>query len=86
MFGCSIRQPNAIGAGQVRANVRRRIGAGQERISTAVAALVDTNILVYRFDNRYPGKQKIATEILRRGILENSVRVPHRRSLSSLLP
>jgi predicted nucleic acid-binding protein len=43
----------------------------------AVAALVDTNILVYRFDNRFPEKQKIATDILRRGILENSVRVPH---------
>jgi len=42
-----------------------------------VAALVDTNILVYRFDSRFPGKQKIATEILRRGIIEDSVRVPH---------
>jgi predicted nucleic acid-binding protein len=42
-----------------------------------VAALVDTNILVYRFDNRFAEKQKIATEILRRGILEDSVRLPH---------
>jgi predicted nucleic acid-binding protein len=42
-----------------------------------VAALVDTNVLVYRFDDRFPGKQKIATEILRRGIAEDSVRVPH---------
>ena len=42
-----------------------------------MAALVDTNILVYRFDSRFPGKQKIAIEILRRGILEDSVRVPH---------
>ena len=42
-----------------------------------MAALVDTNILVYRFDNRFPEKQKIATDILRRGTLENSVRVPH---------
>jgi predicted nucleic acid-binding protein len=42
-----------------------------------VAALVDTNVLVYRFDSRFPSKQKIATEILRRGILEDSVRVPH---------
>jgi predicted nucleic acid-binding protein len=42
-----------------------------------VAALVDTNILVYRFDDRFPEKQKIATDILRRGILEDSVRVPH---------
>jgi len=42
-----------------------------------VAALVDTNILVYRFDDRFPEKQKIATEVLRRGILDNSVRVPH---------
>jgi predicted nucleic acid-binding protein len=42
-----------------------------------VAALVDTNVLVYRFDDRFPEKRKIATEILRRGILEDSVRVPH---------
>jgi predicted nucleic acid-binding protein len=42
-----------------------------------VAALVDTNILVYRFDNRFAGRQKIATELLRRGILEDSVRLPH---------
>ena len=42
-----------------------------------MAALADTNILVYRFDNRFPKKQKIATDILRRGILENSVIVPH---------
>jgi predicted nucleic acid-binding protein len=42
-----------------------------------VAVLVDTNVLVYRFDDRFPGKQKIAVEILRRGIIEDSVRVPH---------
>lgn len=42
-----------------------------------MAALIDTNILVYRFDKRFPDKQKIATNLLRQGILENSVRVPH---------
>jgi predicted nucleic acid-binding protein len=42
-----------------------------------VAALVDTNVLVYRFDGRFPKKQKRATEILRRGIIEDSVRLPH---------
>jgi predicted nucleic acid-binding protein len=42
-----------------------------------VAALVDTNILVYRFDTRFPDRQKVATEILRRGIAEDSIRVPH---------
>jgi predicted nucleic acid-binding protein len=56
---------------------RLAIVAGSERISIPVAALVDTNILVYRFDRRFPQKQKIATEILRRGIVEDSVRVPH---------
>jgi len=42
-----------------------------------VAALVDTNILVYRFDSRFARKQKMASEILRRGIVEDSVRLPH---------
>jgi predicted nucleic acid-binding protein len=42
-----------------------------------VAALVDTNVLVYRFDRRFPKKQRAATALLRRGIEESSVRVPH---------
>ena len=46
-----------------------------------MAALVDTNVLVYRFDNRFPAKQKIAAEILRRGILDDSLRVPHQAIL-----
>jgi predicted nucleic acid-binding protein len=42
-----------------------------------VVALVDTNVLVYRFDSRFPAKQAIATETLRRGIAEDTVYVPH---------
>jgi predicted nucleic acid-binding protein len=42
-----------------------------------VAALVDTNVLVYRFDSRFPQKQRQATELLRRGLSEDAVRVPH---------
>jgi predicted nucleic acid-binding protein len=40
-------------------------------------ALVDTNILVYRFDPRFPDKQRRATAILSRGLAEEVVRVPH---------
>ena len=46
-----------------------------------MAALIDTNILVYRFDVRFPNKQRIALELLRRGIIEDSVRVPHQAIL-----
>jgi len=42
-----------------------------------VAALVDTNVLVYRFDPRFPEKRRVATELLRRGIAEDALRVPH---------
>jgi predicted nucleic acid-binding protein len=42
-----------------------------------VASLVDTNILVYRFDWRFPEKQRIATQVLRVGIAEGSAFVPH---------
>jgi predicted nucleic acid-binding protein len=42
-----------------------------------VAALVDTNVLVYRVDSRFPAKQAKATEVLRRGIASDSVRLPH---------
>jgi predicted nucleic acid-binding protein len=46
-----------------------------------VASLVDTNILVYRFDPRYPDKQRIARELLREGLREDSVRIPHQAIL-----
>lgn len=42
-----------------------------------MAALVDTNVLVYRFDARFPKKQRRATELLRQGIADDSLRVPH---------
>jgi predicted nucleic acid-binding protein len=46
-----------------------------------VAALVDTNVLVYRFDARYPRQQSIATDLLRRGLADDTVRVPHQAIL-----
>lgn len=42
-----------------------------------VAALVDTNILVYRFDPRDERKQRIANELLRTGIAEDIIRIAH---------
>lgn len=42
-----------------------------------MAALVDTNVLVYRFDPRFPDKQRKAVDLLRRGIAADSIRVPH---------
>jgi predicted nucleic acid-binding protein len=42
-----------------------------------VAALVDTNVLVYRFDARFPAKQAAATRLLRQGIADDSIRLPH---------
>lgn len=46
-----------------------------------MAALVDTNVLVYRFDGRFPQKQRRATELLRRGIRDDSLRIPHQAIL-----
>ena len=43
----------------------------------AARALIDTNILVYRYDSRFPGKQSIASDVLRRGISTGSARIPH---------
>lgn len=42
-----------------------------------MAVLVDTNVLVYRFDGRFPAKQRRATALLKRGIADDTVRVPH---------
>jgi predicted nucleic acid-binding protein len=46
-----------------------------------VAALVDTNIIVYRFDSADPRKQAAAIELLRRGIEQDFLRVPHQALL-----
>ena len=42
-----------------------------------MAALVDTNVLVYRFDPRDERKQSIALGLLRRGLTENSIRITY---------
>ena len=46
-------------------------------ISTTVAYLVDTNVLVYRFDARFPAKQERATAFLERGIVTGDARIAH---------
>ena len=51
------------------------------RTFTTVASLVDTNVLVYRFDPRFPEKQHIASELLREGLKKDSVRIPHQALL-----
>lgn len=42
-----------------------------------MASLIDTNILVYRFDPRFPDKQSVASELLREGLAKDSLRIPH---------
>lgn len=42
-----------------------------------MAAVVDTNVLVYRFDSRDRRKQKIATDLLRSGIVDQSLFVAY---------
>ncbi|MFI5182656.1 MAG: PIN domain-containing protein [Thermoanaerobaculia bacterium] len=42
-----------------------------------MASLVDTNVLVYRFDPREPTKRTIATKILREGLAEDRIRLSH---------
>lgn len=42
-----------------------------------MAALVDTNVLVYRFDARFPEKQVVADRLLRDGIAGDTLRVAH---------
>jgi hypothetical protein len=63
--------------------LRQQNAAGPARSCTTVAGLIDTNVLVYRFDPRFPDKQAIAVEYLRRGIAEDSLRLPHQASSSS---
>jgi predicted nucleic acid-binding protein len=46
-----------------------------------MSALIDTNILVYRFDHRDARKQQIAQQLLRDGVERDSIRVPHQAIL-----
>jgi len=46
-----------------------------------VAALVDTNILVYVFDSDDPRKQRTAAELLERGLRLDSLRLCHQTVL-----
>ena len=43
----------------------------------AARALIDTNILIYRYDERFPDKQSSASDVLREGIVNGSLRIPH---------
>jgi len=74
-----MRQPSArpVETGSSSAPPRAPGADGLARGFTVIAALVDTNILVYRFDSRFADKQEVATEVLRIGIEAGSVRVAH---------
>ncbi|HEY0789784.1 MAG TPA: PIN domain-containing protein [Chthoniobacterales bacterium] len=42
-----------------------------------MAELIDTNVLVYRVDARFPGKQGQAQELLDRLVTSDQCRIPH---------
>jgi predicted nucleic acid-binding protein len=42
-----------------------------------VAVLIDTNVLVYRYDGRFPQKQSAATGLLRQGIASGEAVLPY---------
>ena len=42
-----------------------------------MAILVDTNVLVYSYDFRFPSKRRRATQLLRQGVREGDLRLPH---------
>lgn len=42
-----------------------------------MTALIDTNLLVYRFDPRNERKQRVATELLRERDADGPARLPH---------
>jgi len=50
-----------------------------------VVALVDTNVLVYRYDPRDPRKQRVATDLLRRGIADRSIRIAHQAIIEAFV-
>src|SRR6266446_9086775 len=73
------RRHGASGETRARAPVAARQGPGLDprRPLPAMTALVDTNVLVYRFDPRDSAKQRVARELLREGIERDTLRVSH---------
>ena len=45
------------------------------------ASLIDTNVLVYCFDPRFPEKQRIARDLLRRRLAADTIALPHQAIL-----
>jgi len=46
-----------------------------------VASLIDTNVLVYRVDARFPEKQRIARDVLNAGLEPDRLALPHQAIL-----
>ncbi len=42
-----------------------------------MASLIDTNVLVYLFDARFPAKQRTANAVIREGLAMNALVLPH---------
>jgi hypothetical protein len=61
-----------------------RIAVGRAKASIPLmTGLVDTNVLVYGFDARFPVKQRVATNLLRVSKNTQSVRTPFANVMSS---
>ena len=43
----------------------------------AARVLIDTNVLVYRYDHRFPEKQSTASTVLREYVTNGAARIPH---------
>src|SRR6201997_4295402 len=54
---------------------------GSETISTSVARLIDTNVLVYRVDARFPEKREPAANLLEETVRSGECRIPHQALL-----
>ena len=50
-------------------------------ISTSVAQLIDTNVLVYRVDPRFPKKQEAAANLLEETVRSGECRIPQQALL-----
>src|SRR5690242_17662199 len=51
--------------------------AGHGKKSMTVGSLVDTDVLVYRVDPRFPAKQTRAQDLLEQLVATDEARVPH---------
>jgi predicted nucleic acid-binding protein len=72
-----LRRESGSRSGIKSSGLSRAGAAGSGKTFISVAQLIDTNVLVYRVDARFPDKQQTATNLFEELVSSAECRIPH---------